>query len=154
MTGAAFPHAEIYSPEVVQDLGFSPSLILRSDAGGMGGASLLYQAGAAITSGVVDIVLCLGADTPMNITTPGAVRTWRYETDFQKPFGMMGPNSQFAFILKRHMHQYGTAAEESWKNRRNPEKSCDEKSQRLPEDPTDDGTVFGFPDDRRPHQNV
>jgi acetyl-CoA acetyltransferase len=112
VTGAAFPHAEIYSPEVVQDLGFSPALTLRSDAGGMGGASLLYQAGAAVTSGVVDLMLCLGADTPMNITTPGAVRTWRYETDFQKPFGMMGPNSQFAFILKRHMHQYNTTAED------------------------------------------
>ncbi len=112
ITGAAFPHAEIYSPEVVQDLGFSPALTLRADGGGMGGASLLYQAGAAVTSGVVDMVLCLGADTPMNINTPGAVRTWRYETDFQKPFGMMGPNSQFAFILRRHMHQYGTKSEE------------------------------------------
>jgi acetyl-CoA acetyltransferase len=112
VTGAAYPHSEIYSPEVVQDLGFSPSLTLRSDAGGMGGASLLYQAGMAVTTGVVDLVLCLGADTPMNITTPGAVRTWRYETDLQKPFGMMGPNSQFAFILRRHMHQYGTTAED------------------------------------------
>jgi acetyl-CoA acetyltransferase len=112
ITGAAFPHAEIYSPEVVQDLGFSPSLILRSDAGGMGGASLLYQAGLAVSSGVVDLVLCLGADTPMNITTQGAVRTWRYEYDFQKPFGMMGPNSQFAFIQRRHMHQYGTREED------------------------------------------
>jgi acetyl-CoA acetyltransferase len=112
VTGAAFPHSEIYSPEVVQDLGFSTSLTLRADGGGMGGASLLYQAGAAVTSGVVDFVLCLGADTPMNINTPGAVRTWRYETDFQKPFGMMGPNSQFAFILKRHMHQFGTRVED------------------------------------------
>lgn len=112
LTGAAFPHSEIYSPEVVQDLGFSPSLTIRSDAGGMGGASLLYQAGTAVSSGTVDFVLCLGADTPMNITIPGAVRTWRYETDFQKPFGMMGPNSQFAFILRRHMHQYGTRAED------------------------------------------
>jgi acetyl-CoA acetyltransferase len=106
VTGAAYPHSEIYSAEVIQDLGFSPALLLRADGGGMGGASLLYQAGAAVSSGVVDMVLCLGADTPMNITTPGAVRTWRYELDFQKPFGMMGPNSQFAFILRRYMHQY------------------------------------------------
>jgi acetyl-CoA acetyltransferase len=112
ITGAAYPHAEIYSPEVVQDLGFSPSLLIRADGGGMGAASLLYQAGAAVISGVVDMVLCLGADTPMNITTPGAVRTWRYELDFQKPFGMMGPNSQFAFILRRHMHQYDTKPED------------------------------------------
>lgn len=112
VTGSAFPHAEIHSAEVAQDLGFSPSLLIRTDGGGMGGGSLLYQAGQAVASGAVDMVLCLGADAPMNITTPGVVRTWRYESDFQKPFGMMGANSQFAFILRRHMYQYGTKPED------------------------------------------
>src|SRR5487761_13074 len=111
VTGTAYPHAEIWSAEVISDLGFSPKLLIRGDHGGMSGASMLYQAGQAVSSGAVDLVLCIGADTPMNITTPGAVRTWRYESDFQKPFGMMGPNSQFAFILRRHMHQYGTKPE-------------------------------------------
>ncbi len=111
VAGAAYPHAEIWSAEVISDLGFSPSLLLRADHGGMSGLSLLYQAGMAVTSGIVDLVLCIGADTPMNITSAEAVRTWRYEVDFQKPFGMMGPNSQFAFILRRHMHQYGTKPE-------------------------------------------
>jgi acetyl-CoA acetyltransferase len=111
VTGTAYPHAEIWSAEVIQDLGFSPKLLIRSDHGGMSGCSLLHQAGQAVASGVVDMVLCVGADTPMNITTPGAVRTWRYETEFQRPFGMMGPNSQFAFILRRHMYQYGTKPE-------------------------------------------
>ncbi len=112
ITGCAFPHAEIWSAEVIQNLGFRPKLLLRSDHGGMCGASLLLQAGIAVYSGVVDYVLCVGADTPMNISTPGAVRTWRYENDFQKPFGMMGPNSQFAFIQRRHMHQFGTTPEQ------------------------------------------
>lgn len=112
ITGSAFPHAEIWSAEVIQDLGFSPRLLIRSDHGGMNGCSMLYQAGLAVSSGIVDLVLCVGADTPMNITTPGAVRTWRYESEFQKPFGMMGPNSQFAFIQRRHMFQYGTTAEQ------------------------------------------
>jgi len=48
----------------------------------------------------------------MSVNAPGAMREWRYEADFQKPFGMMGPNSQFAFITRRHMHQYGTKAEQ------------------------------------------
>jgi acetyl-CoA acetyltransferase len=112
VTGTAYPHAEIWSAEVIQDLGFSPSLLIRSDHGGMGGCSLLYQSSLAIASGVVDMVLCIGADAPMNITTAGAVRTWKYESEFQKPLGMMGPNSQFAFILRRHMHQFGTKAEQ------------------------------------------
>jgi acetyl-CoA acetyltransferase len=112
ITGTAFPHAEIWSAELIQDLGLSPRLLIRSDHGGMSGCSLLYQAGQAVCSGVVDMVLCIGADTPMNITVPGAVRTWRYESEFQKPFGMMGPNSQFAFIQRRHMYQYGTKEEQ------------------------------------------
>ena len=57
------------------------------------------------------MVLCVRADTPMSIGGPGAVREWRYEADFQKPFGMMGPNSQFAFVQRRHMHQWGTKPE-------------------------------------------
>lgn len=112
VTGSAYPHAEIWSAEVIQDLGFSPKLLIRSDHGGMNGCAMLHQAGLAVSSGIVDLVLCVGADTPMNIAVPGAVRTWRYESEFQKPFGMMGPNSQFAFILRRHMHQYGTTAEQ------------------------------------------
>lgn len=112
VTGSAYPHAEIWSAEVISNLGLSPKLLIRSDQGGMNGCSMLYQAGLAVASGVVDMVLCLGADTPMNISTPGAVRTWRYESEFQKPFGMMGPNSQFAFILRRHMYQYGTTPEQ------------------------------------------
>jgi acetyl-CoA acetyltransferase len=112
VAGTAYPHAEIWSAEVMQDLSFSPSLLIRGDQGGMSGASMLYQAGMAVSSSVVDLVLCVGADTPMNITSPEAVRTWRYESDFQKPFGMMGPNSQFAFIQRRHMHQYGTKPEQ------------------------------------------
>lgn len=112
VTGSAYPHAEIYSGEVVQDLGISPKFLIRADTGGNSGATLLSQAGMAVSSGLVDVVLCVGADTPMNITYPGAVREWRYEADFQKPFGMMGPNSQFAFIMRRHMHQYGTRLEE------------------------------------------
>src|SRR5487761_823395 len=112
VTGNAYPHAEIWSAEVISDLGFSPKLLIRGDHGGMSGASMLYQAGQAVSSGAVDLVLCIGADTPMNITTPGAVRTWRYESDFQKPFGLMGPNSQFAFILRRHIYQYGTTPEQ------------------------------------------
>jgi acetyl-CoA acetyltransferase len=110
--GSVFPHAEIHSGEIVQDLGISPKLLIRSDAGGNAGLSLLYLAGLAVSAGAVDTVLCIGADTPMNVSTPGAVREWRYEADFQKPFGMMGPNSQFAFVARRHAYQYGTKPED------------------------------------------
>src|SRR5208283_3489550 len=40
VTGASYPHSEIYSAEIAQDLGFSPSLLLRGDHGGANGAAL------------------------------------------------------------------------------------------------------------------
>lgn len=110
--GSVYPHAEIYSSEIIQDLGIKARLLLRSDSGGNSAASLLHLAGMAVNSGVVDIVLCVGADTPMNLTQDQGIREWEYEADFQKPFGMMGPNSQFAFIMRRYMYQYGLREED------------------------------------------
>lgn len=112
VAGMAWPHAEIWSAEVAQNLGLSPKLILRADRGGMNGASLLGQAALAVNAGFVDLVLCVGGDSPMSITPGTSIPTWRYEEDFMKPFGMMGPNSIFAFVLRRHMHQYGTKPEQ------------------------------------------
>jgi len=106
VTGSAFPRAEIWSAEVVQNLGLEPKLLLRGDHGGANGASLLVAGAIAIHSGFVDHFLILGADTPMNITGEGA-RTWRYELDYLMPIGMMGPNSMAAMMMRRQMTQYG-----------------------------------------------
>jgi len=114
VTGGEWPHAEIWSAEVAQNLGFGPKLLLRGDHGGMNGTGLLIQSALAINSSFVDLVLCVGADAPMSIEGPPS-RTWRYEQDFMKPFGMMGPNSIVAFVMRRHMHQYGTKPEQTGK---------------------------------------
>ncbi|MCS7137961.1 MAG: thiolase family protein [Candidatus Caldarchaeum sp.] len=104
--GSAFPRAEIWSAEVVQNLGLEPKLLLRADHGGANGAALLLAGTLAIHAGYVDHFLILGADTPMNIVGEGAL-TWRYELDYLMPVGMMGPNSMAAMIMRRQMHEFG-----------------------------------------------
>jgi acetyl-CoA acetyltransferase len=112
--GSEWAHSEIWSAEVAQNLGASPKLLLRSDHGGMSGIAMLIQAAFAIEAGFVDFVLVAGADAPLSMEGPGS-RTWRFELDFMKPFGMMGPNSLVAFIMQRHMHEYGTKPEHTGK---------------------------------------
>jgi acetyl-CoA acetyltransferase len=113
--GTLWPHAEIWSAEMVQNLGLNPKLVLRADFGGMNGCALLTRAALAVHAGLVDYVLCVAGDAPMSIPDWGQVRTWRYELDFMLPYGMMGPNSMFAFVMRRHMHQYGTTVEHTGK---------------------------------------
>lgn len=106
VTGSAFPRAEIWSAEVVQNLGLEPKLLIRADHGGANGAALVVSGALAIHAGYVDHFIVLGADTPMNIVGEGSL-TWRYELDYLMPVGMMGPNSMAAMIMTRQMHQYG-----------------------------------------------
>jgi len=110
VAGSEWPHSEIWSAEVVQNLGLEPKLLVRADHGGANAAALLVQGALAIHAGYVEHFLLIGADAPMSITAP-ASRTWRYEEDYMKPFGMMGPNSMIAMVMRRHMHQYGTKLE-------------------------------------------
>jgi acetyl-CoA acetyltransferase len=112
--GSEWPHSEIWSAELAQNLGLTPKLLLRGDSGGMNGAGLLIQSALAIRRGFVDLVLCVGADAPLSMEGAGS-RTWRYEQDFMKPFGMMGPNSIISFVMRRHMHQYLTKPEQTGK---------------------------------------
>ncbi len=112
--GSEWPHSEIWSAEVAQNLGISPKLLIRSDHGGMSGVASLIQAVLAVHSGLVEKVLCVAADSPMSLQGP-ASRPWRYMIDFCRPFGMMGPNSMIAFILQRYLYQYGIKPEHTGK---------------------------------------
>lgn len=106
VTGSAFPRAEIWSAEVVQNLGLEPKILMRADHGGANGAALVVAGSLAIHAGYVDHFLILGADTPMNIVGEGSL-TWRYELDYLMPVGMMGPNSMAAMIMTKQIQQYG-----------------------------------------------
>ncbi|MEM2766142.1 MAG: hypothetical protein QXG75_03310, partial [Candidatus Caldarchaeum sp.] len=111
VTGSAYPRAEIWSAEVVQNLGLEPKLLVRADQGGANGTALLIAGALAIHAGYVDHFLILGADTPMNIAGEGSL-TWRYELDYLMPVGMMGPNSMAAMMMRRQMEVYGYKPEQ------------------------------------------
>jgi acetyl-CoA acetyltransferase len=100
----------MWSAQIIQDLGLHPRLVIRSDHGGAGPGHLLEQAAASIDAGLVDIFLCLGADAPL--TYVPQTMTQRLVLDFMKPFGVMGPNSLFALIAQRYIHQYGVTPEQ------------------------------------------
>jgi acetyl-CoA acetyltransferase len=71
VTGSAYPRAEIWSAEVVQNLGLEPKFLARADHGGANGAALVVTGALAIYGGYVDHFLVLGADTPLNIAGEG-----------------------------------------------------------------------------------
>lgn len=115
--GLGVAHAEVahtvnWSAATAENLGISPTVLLRADQGGASCSAMLIRAAAMIEAGIVDRVLVVGADTPLNIPSaaPGLPlspeRTRGVYWDFQGPFGVMGATAQFALVLRRYMHQY------------------------------------------------
>lgn len=115
--GLGVAHAEVahtvnWSAATAENLGISPQILLRADQGGASASSMLIRAAAMIEAGIVDRVLVVGADTPLNIPSiaPGLPlspeRTRGVYWDFQGPFGVMGASAQFALVLTRYLHQF------------------------------------------------
>lgn len=115
--GLGVAHAEVahtvnWSASVAETLGISPQILLRADQGGASASSMLIRAAAMVQSGIVDRVLVVGADTPLNMPSiaPGLPlspeRTRGVYWDFQGPFGVMGATAQFALVASRYMHEY------------------------------------------------
>ena len=120
--GLAVSHAEVahtvnWSAATAENLGISPAALIRGDQGGASAASMLIRAAAMIEAGIVDRVLVVGADTPLDMPSiaPGLPlspeRTRGVFWDFQGPFGVMGANGQFSLIQRRYQHQYGLEPE-------------------------------------------
>ena len=115
--GLGVSHAEVahtvnWSAATAENLGISPQVLIRADQGGASASAMLIRAAAMIRAGIVDRVLVVGADTPLNMPSvaPGLPlspeRTRGVYWDFQGPFGVMGATAQFALVLTRYMHQY------------------------------------------------
>lgn len=124
--GLGVAHAETahtvnWSAAVAENLGISPTVLLRADQGGASASSMLIRAAAMIHAGIVDRVLVVGADTPLNIPSiaPGLPlspeRTRGVYWDFQGPFGVMGASAQFALMLQRYQHEYRLTNEQMGK---------------------------------------
>ena len=109
------PHR--YSVMLAETLGFEDLRWLTcTDHCGGQGIPLLAQAAMAVDAGVVESVLCLGADTPKHPEKgsgevfPRDPRGFRRE--YVDPFGMQGPNAMLAMAQRRHMDRFGTTVEQ------------------------------------------
>jgi acetyl-CoA acetyltransferase len=108
--GATIPTAypqPFWPEEVAEILGVTPGMLFSGGTGGAGSVSLLGQMSAAISSGMIDLALCIGAAAPFSEHHGGGLQPGDMR-DFEIPFGTMGPNSKIAMVMRRHMHQYGT----------------------------------------------
>ncbi|MDA4131061.1 MAG: thiolase family protein, partial [Thaumarchaeota archaeon] len=111
VSGMVTPHSDIWTSEVAQLLGVRPKWLIASDHGGASGLNMVAQSILAVETGVVDLVVCLGVDAPLSASDYSLVSTGCIR-DYENPSGIMGPNSMFAFIMRRHMEQYGTTVEQ------------------------------------------
>jgi acetyl-CoA acetyltransferase len=84
-------------------------------AGGCTPILALAEATRAIEAGLCHIVLvAFGENMLSQSKTPRPTHGklhWGYE-DWEEPFGLIGPPASYALAAKRHMHQYGTTAEQ------------------------------------------
>lgn len=92
--------------EAANILGISPGLLIAGGNGGSSAVSVLGQAAAAITAGVVDLVLCVSAAAPF-VERRGGVPSGDTR-DFELPFGIFSPTNKIALLMRRHMHEFGT----------------------------------------------
>ncbi len=118
VNGAQYPHSELWSCEVAQNLGISPKRLVRVDNGGESAISSLGRACDLINSGSVDLVLCISGDAPLSVTShpyPYFGEPYVYSRDYEDVYGMQGPKAIFGFIMRKHMQLYGTTLEQTGK---------------------------------------
>jgi acetyl-CoA acetyltransferase len=118
VNGAQYPHSELWSCEVAQNLGLTVKRLVRVDNGGESAISSLGRACDLINSGAVDRVLCVSADAPMSVSShpyPYFGEPYVYGRDYEDPYGMQGPKAVFGFIMRKHMELYGTTLEQTGK---------------------------------------
>jgi acetyl-CoA acetyltransferase len=104
-------HSQPFWPEEVASiLGISPAVALAGGNGGASAVSLLGQAAAMVSAGLVDLVFCVAAAAPFS--EHGRNRAEPADTrDFEMPFGVMGPNCKISLVMSRYMHESGMTAD-------------------------------------------
>lgn len=101
---------------VAHHLGIRPSYLATVDLAGASGAAMIHQAALAIASGQCSTVLCVAGQ---NLLSHGSRATavksmaegGSAHPQFEVPYGPLVP-SLYALVAQRHMHEYGTTAEQ------------------------------------------
>ena len=100
----------LYPASAAEIMGLAPRMLNVVDIGGASPAGMIWRAAAAIDAGMCNAVLCLVAD--LNRAGDQRPPTVSVQREFEAPYGMIGANCGYALIARRHMHEYGTTAEQ------------------------------------------
>lgn len=100
----------LYPASAAEVLGLVPRMLNVVDIGGASPAGMIWRAAAAIDAGMCNAVLCLVAD--LNRTGDQRPPVVSIQREFEAPYGNIGANCGYALIARRHMHEFGTTAEQ------------------------------------------
>ena len=118
----AIPEAPLFGPAaLVEYLGIRANFAEVVDLGGASATGMIWRAVAAIEAGACDTCICLTSTVPAP-GNPGAAwnparmylgaDAWGSpHGQFDLPYGLNNPNSHFALVAQRYMHEYGVPAE-------------------------------------------
>ncbi len=113
----------LFGPSAVAEyLGIAANYAEVVDLGGSSSAGMIWRAVAAIEAGACDTCICLTSTVPapsepgatfnMNRLYLGADAWGSPHGQFDIPYGLNNPNSHFAMVATRYMHEFGTKPEQ------------------------------------------
>ncbi|RWN94622.1 acetyl-CoA acetyltransferase [Mesorhizobium sp.] len=100
--------------EVAEYLGIEPSYVDSTDIGGGSFEAYVHHAFAAVRAGRCEVALIAYASRQRSLRSRSANvgRDRSLSGQFEAPYGLPRPIGNYALIAARHMHQYGTTAEQ------------------------------------------
>ncbi|MDG5775300.1 thiolase family protein [Haloarculaceae archaeon H-GB2-1] len=121
--GTSIPYAptdQSYPIRLLETLGLSVGWVTTTSDGGVSASSLLAQSAMAVESGMAEVVVCSIADLPRDpYRSAGEDGDSTWDPDprgsrkqYLRPYGSQGPNEGLAHVARRHMHEYGTTADQ------------------------------------------
>ncbi|NMC26708.1 MAG: thiolase family protein [Syntrophomonadaceae bacterium] len=106
----------LWPSQVAEYLQLSPTFMNMVELGGASAAGCIARASLMVAAGLCRYCLCLSGgiwDPQVFNTREGKTAVMsQAEIDYELPYGPMGFNSGYAMIARRHMHEYGTTAEQ------------------------------------------
>jgi len=88
-------------------LGLDPDYTGSEILGGAGSVAIIERAALAVEAGLCDVCLCIYGDSPS--TNVGA---YQYGRGDEAAFGLFGAAGLHALAAQRHMHRFGTRADQ------------------------------------------
>jgi acetyl-CoA C-acetyltransferase len=122
LTTSPVPESRMFAPSAVAEyLGIPVAFAEIVDLGGSSGAGMVWRAVAAIEAGACDTCICVGATVPPPPNPKGKFDPSRAylgadawgapHGQFDVPYGLVNPNSHFAMVAQRYMHDFSLQPE-------------------------------------------